>query len=500
MTKVIPQIISQNLLDVSELLYAVHSFLEAAPPSDWKRRAAEKVIPQADMPLRTVKTILHEIVNVMGESIYNYLGLIPDVQRSHAVVYIRQMVEQEKKKSMGSEESLASSDVGESNENLHQRDQAKLFQPSVQRPMSMPPTSSLAQTTPLAGMVGSDESHKFNQKPRPVSTLPSVTEVDARLTVIFARIGQKDETKQGIADLYEFRKRHPEWEERVQAHLGKTGNYFQGYIKRGLAALESEEAAASGGAAPSSSLGVSAANSVASGLSSRYSPENNGLSSSNGNVSPSSPGASLSAISTTLGGSGRIPSVGAALNGHLSNSKTSLSASASHDSVDAYKETLSRLQQRLGFSSVTNESSTISSSSTAYSSPSSPVQITSSISSTLPRGLTTSSTTSSISAAAAAPSITTSTFGNLRNSSSSSSFSSSSSTSPTPDSHMGQPPSSSMAAAQYLQQHKGLVASSLSSAAPQAPPPTQTVEQLKQRLARMKVRCHICEFYQDFDL
>ncbi|KAJ3412335.1 Microtubule-associated protein, microtubule dynamics during spindle orientation [Chytridiales sp. JEL 0842] len=362
MTKVIPQVLSQKLLDVSALLFAVHKFLEAMPPSDWKRRAVEKVIPQADMPLRTVKTILHEIVNVLGESVYSHLTLIAEPQRSHAVVYIKQMVDQEKRKMMvgGSEESVASSNATESTDSLREHaSNSRLLQ---QRPQSVIPSALGGQggTQQLAGLVGSSEGSNAHQRlqqqqqyrpPSSVGSIMTVADADARLTVIFARIGQKDETKQGIADLYEFRKAYPEYEERVQAHLSKTGNYFQGYIKRGLASLETEEANRQSGGSGMSSLGL-----PSSGLSSaRYSPETvmdaapkiPSVSSILGSNSTSSTSFSrgLSGAAPTTMSSASSMSAGANLNHGASGS-----AAGSGDSLDSYKETLSRLQHRLGLS------------------------------------------------------------------------------------------------------------------------------------------------------
>ncbi|KAJ3293732.1 Microtubule-associated protein, microtubule dynamics during spindle orientation, partial [Blyttiomyces sp. JEL0837] len=67
MTKIIGKLIEENKLDVSKLILSVHQFLKVTPPNVWKRRAAEKVIPEADMPLKTVKTIVHEIAHAIGE-------------------------------------------------------------------------------------------------------------------------------------------------------------------------------------------------------------------------------------------------------------------------------------------------------------------------------------------------------------------------------------------------------------------------------------------------
>ncbi|KAG0305228.1 Microtubule-associated protein, microtubule dynamics during spindle orientation [Dissophora globulifera] len=82
----------------------------------------------------------------------------------------------------------------------------------------------------------------------------SETEMNSRLTQIFTKIGTREETKQGITDLYQFQKMYPNMESKVNAQLAKTGTFFQSYIRRGLANLEAEAsaAAATSGSLPSS--------------------------------------------------------------------------------------------------------------------------------------------------------------------------------------------------------------------------------------------------------
>ncbi|KAF9948601.1 Microtubule-associated protein, microtubule dynamics during spindle orientation [Mortierella alpina] len=86
----------------------------------------------------------------------------------------------------------------------------------------------------------------------------SETEMNSRLTQIFTKIGTREETKQGIADLYQFQKMYPNMESKVNAQLAKTGTFFQSYIRRGLANLEAEAnaAAANGGSSASSAGGA----------------------------------------------------------------------------------------------------------------------------------------------------------------------------------------------------------------------------------------------------
>ncbi|KAJ3290966.1 Cytoskeleton associated protein 5 [Rhizoclosmatium sp. JEL0117] len=241
LTKVIPQLIQEKQLDAGQLILGVHEFLRVSPPNEWKRRAAEKVVPQADMPLRTVKTILHELCNCLGEKALDCTALIEDPSRSHAVGYMRQMLGQPAAAASTSNESkianLPSRQAAASptSADFDQRLSA------LKRSMTMPVRESSDRISTLE-----TSEVKPAEKPVPVirraSTGPlSEVEADAQLTIIFARISAKEETKQGIADLYQFRKQHPDCDVYVNQHLSKTGNYFQGYIKRGLSALEAEE-------------------------------------------------------------------------------------------------------------------------------------------------------------------------------------------------------------------------------------------------------------------
>lgn len=54
--------LSNNSLDPHSLLQTIETFLQALPPTEWRRRA-QKGVPMGDMPLRTVKVILQHIAS-----------------------------------------------------------------------------------------------------------------------------------------------------------------------------------------------------------------------------------------------------------------------------------------------------------------------------------------------------------------------------------------------------------------------------------------------------
>jgi cytoskeleton-associated protein 5 len=46
---------------------------------------------------------------------------------------------------------------------------------------------------------------------------------------------------QGIIELYEFQKKYPFAETKVNTYLSQTGTYFQRYIRRGLSNLAADD-------------------------------------------------------------------------------------------------------------------------------------------------------------------------------------------------------------------------------------------------------------------
>jgi cytoskeleton-associated protein 5 len=81
----------------NQLLRDLNNFFIATPPAEWKRRAAEKVA-LGEMPLRTVKTLLLELVTGLGEGVYEHLDLIDNPQGSYVYPYLHHMLEATKKK------------------------------------------------------------------------------------------------------------------------------------------------------------------------------------------------------------------------------------------------------------------------------------------------------------------------------------------------------------------------------------------------------------------
>jgi cytoskeleton-associated protein 5 len=172
-TKVLSSVIKEVKVDF--LLKDIHNFLEHHPPTKWKGHD--------DMPLRTIKTILNEIVTIVGRSIYSHLTLIPTtVSPPPAIIsYINVMLK-----------------AGEA-------------------PAALPIQSASAQ------MPGVQQ---------------SASDLKLALSAIFQRIGNKETTHQGLVELSHFKKEHPEVD--ITPHLGGTSQHFQAYIERGLQQIDKQ--------------------------------------------------------------------------------------------------------------------------------------------------------------------------------------------------------------------------------------------------------------------
>merc|ERR1712109_309658 len=62
---------------------------------------------------------------------------------------------------------------------------------------------------------------------------------------IFKKIGQKELTKQGLQELYNFKQQNPHAD--LEPFLVKSSEYFRNYIERGLKSIESETHHSNGG-------------------------------------------------------------------------------------------------------------------------------------------------------------------------------------------------------------------------------------------------------------
>ncbi|XP_055384465.1 protein mini spindles isoform X2 [Condylostylus longicornis] len=163
-----------NELDYDAVLMEVHEFMLALPSSWWLQRPS-------DTPLRTVKTIIHNMTKIKGNAILQHLNKIPSHSELHA--YLIKILKNIQKDGGGSGVSPQRSNSGKDI-------QAKRF---------------------------SNQTHET-------------------MTQIFKLISDKETSKQGFNKLYEFKVENPEVD--VAPFLKGASPCFQKYIEDGLAELE----------------------------------------------------------------------------------------------------------------------------------------------------------------------------------------------------------------------------------------------------------------------
>jgi cytoskeleton-associated protein 5 len=213
MTKQLGGHLGAGRINTDELLLDVHSFLATLPPVEWKMRTNDK-LPFEDLPLRTVKTILHELVQAQNLTVLTHLSLIPEPEESFVVSYLRAMLA------------------------------AKGFSPEQVSHMLSPVESPDAMQV---DEVAKDECAVEGQDKSPMEvcasgpTQLSVSEIECYLREVCTQICSRPDTRLGLQQLYEFRKAHPYAQGQISAFLSSLGDFFHKYISRALERLDMEQ-------------------------------------------------------------------------------------------------------------------------------------------------------------------------------------------------------------------------------------------------------------------
>ncbi|ESO97492.1 hypothetical protein LOTGIDRAFT_228176 [Lottia gigantea] len=169
-----------NELNIERTLLDCHQFLRAFPSSSWKERSS-------DLPLRTIKTILHSLATLKGKKILTHTSLISSSENSEIEAYLQKILKND----------VASTNAKNDEMNTEEKPQ----KPSKSR---------------VSFSKGTQDS----------------------LGEIFKKIGSKENTKEGLNDLYDFKKKHPDAD--LMPFLKKTSQFFQDYVERGLKNIELE--------------------------------------------------------------------------------------------------------------------------------------------------------------------------------------------------------------------------------------------------------------------
>ncbi|XP_078670187.1 cytoskeleton-associated protein 5-like isoform X4 [Branchiostoma floridae x Branchiostoma belcheri] len=193
-TKMFPSVMSDMDINMDKVLLDLHNFMKAFPTATWKDRPS-------DMPLRTIKTVLHLLAMIKREKIFSHMTLIDNPQDSEVEGYLKRVLKSSKGKSS------AGQNKPKHNEQMNgtaEKEEAE----------NMPEQTS---------------------KPTPRKMNPRTNDM---LAEIFKKIGNKENTKEGLADLYDFKKKHPEAD--ITPFMQRTSQFFQNYIERGLKNIELE--------------------------------------------------------------------------------------------------------------------------------------------------------------------------------------------------------------------------------------------------------------------
>ncbi|KAI8334829.1 armadillo-type protein [Chlamydoabsidia padenii] len=294
LAKTIQENLRSGTLQPDHLLFEINKFFLVTPPIEWKRRTQENV-PLGELPLRTVKTLLLEMVNGLGEGVFQHLDMIEDPQESSVYPYLHHMLEAcRKKREMQQMEQQELQQQQEYQYQVQQYPPHHTPPPANQSPishqhheeqqpgyssrpssMSSIRSSQIFRSTSISSFPSSDGQITEGAQPPPpplsmhvagMTTYPpspmaesqlppppytshytpnrptlSDYEMNNILKTIFEKIGTREETKQGIVELYDFQKKYPLAETKVNIYLSQTGTYFQRYIRRGLSNLAAED-------------------------------------------------------------------------------------------------------------------------------------------------------------------------------------------------------------------------------------------------------------------
>lgn len=161
-------------MDTANLLADIHSFLVSYPASYWKQQSD-------DTPMRTVKTVIHTVVKCKGDTVLSCLSKIQDPQSSELLPYITKL---------------------------------------------------------LNTGVGSQQGSTVNSATVEKKKIKVSKSDHEALVEIFKKIGQKELTKAGLQELYNFKQENPHVD--MEPFLAQSSQYFRDYIERGLKKIEEE--------------------------------------------------------------------------------------------------------------------------------------------------------------------------------------------------------------------------------------------------------------------
>lgn len=175
MVRLLPETI--NTINLDRIMLDIHIFMKVFPKEKLKQCKSE-------FPIRTLKTLIHTLCKLKGPKILDHLTMIDNKNESELEAHLCRVVK-------------------------HSLDQ----------------TGSKSDKGTEKGASRIDE-----KSPK--------AKVNDILAEIFKKIGSKENTKEGLAELYEYKKKYSDAD--IEPFLKNSSQFFQSYVERGLRLIEME--------------------------------------------------------------------------------------------------------------------------------------------------------------------------------------------------------------------------------------------------------------------
>lgn len=217
-------------LDVAAVLGAVHVFLVRHPPASFAEQGRD------DMPLKTVRTVVTELIKLRGEALLQDMGELPGNSRVvawfHAIyAHLRQQAEAEAAAAAVAA-AASPADSGEAEDSV-----GALRALTNNNNAATATASSSISPSPIA--LGTPMTPSVPSGPAPLA--PADAAVHTALNAIWERVRTKETSADGLIELAAFRRTHPDAP--VEEYIAKSSSFFGNYVRRELEKIELAEAA-----------------------------------------------------------------------------------------------------------------------------------------------------------------------------------------------------------------------------------------------------------------
>uniref|UniRef100_A0A8U8C3X0 Cytoskeleton associated protein 5 n=1 Tax=Geospiza parvula TaxID=87175 RepID=A0A8U8C3X0_GEOPR len=174
MVRLLPETI--NSINLDRILLDIHIFMKVFPKEKLKQCKSE-------FPIRTLKTLLHTLCKLKGPKILDHLTMIDNKNESELEAHLCRLMK-------------------------HAMEQTGKADKDTEKGAS-----------------------RIEEK-------ASKAKVNDILAEIFKKIGSKENTKEGLAELYEYKKKYSDAD--IEPFLKNSSQFFQSYVERGLRLIETE--------------------------------------------------------------------------------------------------------------------------------------------------------------------------------------------------------------------------------------------------------------------